>query len=139
MPGRVFSARGWPGAPDIKVGHVCDCLCIEPAHDAAAARAMLEPAIQAALGPVAVSTEVGEKDLGEDSPIYHTMTLSVRHNGESFGVCRGGLLTERLLQEAGFDPKAVGGSHFGFGLDRLVMCKLGTCDIRRLWQPPYVA
>ncbi len=138
IPGRVFSVQGWPDAQDLKVGHVCDWLCIEPGHDMDAARAILEPVIQAVLSPVDISVEAGQRNLGENSPIDRLITFSVKRGDELFGVCRGGLLTARLLQEAGFNPDTVGGGHFGFGLDRLAMAKLGIKDVRELWRPPYL-
>ena len=138
LPGRIFSAQGWPGASDIKVGHVCDALCIESGYDMAAAKAILEPVIQAVLGQIEIRMETDPKKAEKDGPIESLITFTIRRGDEWWGVCRGGMLNTRFFQEVGFDPDAVGGSHFGFGLDRLAVAKLGIDDIRKLWAPPYV-
>ncbi len=138
LPGRVFNATGWPGADDVKIGHVCDLLCITLASDMPDAKAIIEPVIQAILGETAIRAETDHKEIGQDHPIERLITFTVGHADESLGVCRGGLLTPRFFREIGLDADAVGGIHFGFGLDRLAMAKLGIDDIRKLWQPPYV-
>lgn len=56
---------------------------------------------------------------------------------ESTGVV-GGALKRDMQQQAGYDPKVVGGYGFGVGLERLVQVRDGIEDIRDLWQPPYL-
>jgi phenylalanyl-tRNA synthetase alpha chain len=138
VPGRVFNAKGWPEAPDVKTGHVCDTITIEPGHDLSAARAVIEPVIQAVLGPVDIQVERGKTPPGDEAPIARVITFAVKRRGQWSGVCRGGMLTSTFLGQVGFDGEAVGGSHFGFGLDRLAIVKLDLDNIRRVWQPPYV-
>jgi len=66
------------------------------------------------------------------------MDVDVKVNGEWIGVAGCGMLKTEMLQEAGHDPRLVGGYAFGLGLERLAQVKLGIEAIRELWQPPYV-
>ena len=144
VPGRVFNASGWPKepgiseAPDIKIGHVCHVTCIERGFSQAAFRATIEKVIRAALGSFEVDFKWGKADDCPDKPVHRKGMFSVKHKGNWRGICRGGILTSEILRQAGYDPSMVSGADFGFGLDRLALCKFGIEDIRTLWRPPYV-
>lgn len=138
--GRVFNAQGWPTPTGkINVAHVCDVLCIEAGFDRETFRSSIERVIHAVLGPVEIDFEWGSDDARPGKPPIHCAgAFSVQHRGEWYGVCRGGLLTPELLKECAYEPDLVNGAHFGFGLERLAMPKLGIDGPHELWQPPYV-
>jgi len=137
--GRVFNAQGWPTPTGkINVAHVCDVLCIEEGFDREAFRSGIERVIHAVLGSVEIDFEWGSDDAHPSKPpIHRAGTFSVQHRGEWYGVCRGGLLTQEILEQCGYEPDSVGGGHFGFGLERLAIPKLGIDGPHVLWQPPY--
>ena len=49
-----------------------------------------------------------------------------------------GVMTAKMLSDAGYDPGDVSGFMFGILLEDFAMLKYGIDDIRKLWQPPYV-
>ena len=142
-PGRGFDPKGWPGAPEIKAGHVLDTICIAPDVGALYVQDYVNRAIRAVHPDVEVRVDWGEDNDsgGPGKTIVRRSVDFLIHKGDMWhSVARGGLLRSTVLHECGFDPQCVSGSHIGIGLERLVLPALGLDldDVRKLWQPPYV-
>ncbi|MHC4574628.1 MAG: sigma-70 family RNA polymerase sigma factor [Planctomycetota bacterium] len=131
--GRVFR----PEKEDemhLKVFHQVDGLCIDDKSNLETPGRIIDSVLGAILGHVELrvdSADYGFVDSGFD--------LKVKWAGKWIGLVGGGTLKPETLREAGYDADMVGGLAFGMGLERIAMLKFGIDDIRKLWQPPYLA
>jgi len=120
-------------ARHLKVFHQVDGVAIEPLADVDSLRAVCERILQATLG--SHDLEWREADFGF---VDHGMEMLANLAGKWEDICGCGMLKSETLRDMGYDPNAVQGYAFGFGLERITMLKLGINDIRDLWRPPYV-
>jgi len=117
----------------LKVFHQLDVLCIQADVDPEAMKAMLRKALEAALGAVELKWEEANFTNFE-----HCLEAAVKEGHHWTGVAGCGMLSAKMLEEGGYNPRLVSGFAFGLGLERLAMIKHGLDDIRKLWQPPYI-
>lgn len=116
-----------------KVFHQLDAICVKPGVSADDMKTEVERAVRCIIGELPIRWNDANY-----SYLCECVELEVEYDGQWLDVAGCGMLSEKMMTDACFDPAEVSGFAFGLGLERLVAIKLGIPDIRQLWQHPYI-
>ena len=132
--GRVF--RPDPeDATHLKMHHQVDGIRIEAGVNVRQLKETLERVVAASVGP----TELRWTECTFGGFVQEGYEVFVKVAGTWRDIAGCGLLQPQTLRAVGFDPGRVNGVAFGIGLERLAMIRHSIDDIRKLYEPPYVA
>jgi RNA polymerase sigma factor (sigma-70 family) len=142
--GRVFRASASSTEDGLGTGedpwhsrifHNADVLCVKAGVTVDEMKALVERILRGIFG---ASMPAVRWEADSFPSFEQGLDLAAQFGEQWLSLAGCGLLPTRLLEQAGFDPRQVGGFAFGLGLERLAMLRFGVKHIRELWQPPYV-